>query len=197
MTKEKKTTDRNTKGGLATKATEYDDDLNFKAESSLAAQDLTILANNELSEEEFLKRARTLSSASVLPKPPEIPGFHLLWAPVHSQNISDTVQFKQSLGYVIVKPEEVQNFASQSNRSGQVEGCVSHNELVLMKIPNKYYNMLMKEAHHDQPLLQEQSIKQRIRENMNDNEGKSVIRDEAEMTGINSLARKVPEPQFN
>ena len=54
----------------------------------------------------------------------------------------------------------------------------------------------MKESHHTQPNEQERSIKEIIEGKFVDQEGKSVVRDKAEMTGMNRLARKVAEPTF-
>lgn len=175
--------------------TEAEDDQKFKVEAANAADDYSVQGEVELSDEEFLKRARVSLTSNVLPKPPEIKGYHTCWIPQQSNNTYDTIEYRKSVGYSVVKPEEVPQFMSSSNRAGQIEGCVSHNELVLMKLPLRLYNLLMKEIHHTQPMEQERVIKQNIK-NMSDNEGNNIARDEAEMTGIRNLARKVREPDF-
>lgn len=175
--------------------TEAEDDQAFKVEAALADQDYSVEGDVELSDEEFLKRARVSLTSNVLPKPPEITGYHTCWIPQHSNNTYDTIDYRKSVGYSVVKPEEVPQFMSSSNRAGSIDGCVSHNELILMKLPLRLYNLLMKEIHHNQPMEQERVIKQNITQ-MSDNEGNNIARDEAEMTGIRNLARKVREPNF-
>ena len=175
--------------------TEAEDDQAFKIEAAMADDDYSVKGDVELSDEEFLKRARVSLTSNVLPKPPALAGYHTCWIPQTSNNTYDTVDYRKSIGYSVVKPEEVPSFLSSSNRSGQIEGCVSHNELVLMKMPLRLYNLLMKEYHHEQPMEQERVIKQNIVQ-MSDNEGNNIVRDEHEMTGIRSLARKVREPNF-
>lgn len=176
--------------------TEAEDDQKFKVEAAMADDDYSVQGEVELSDEEFLKRARVSLTSNVLPKPPEIAGYHTCWIPQTSNNTYDTIEYRRSVGYSIVKPEEVPQFMSASNRAGQIEGCVSHNELILMKLPTRLYNLLMKEVHHVQPMEQERVIKQNITQ-MSDNEGNNIARDEAEMTGIRNLARKVKEPTFS
>ncbi len=175
--------------------TEAEVDREFRNENSYATEDYSAKGDVELSDSEYLRRARALQSGSALPEAPAIPGFHTCWAVHKSNNSYDTIDHRQRLGYALVKPEEVPSYASPSNRGGEFDGCVSHNELVLMKIPTRYYHILMKDVHHDQPMDQERAIKQNIVQ-MHDNDGNEIVRDLPEMTGINNLARKVKEPTF-
>lgn len=171
-------------------------DHEFKVEASMASEDYSVQGDAELSDAELLKRYRVSMTSNIMPTLPAIEGFHLCWVPQTSNNHYDTVDFRKQVGYAVVKPEEVPGFMSMSNRSGQIEGCVSHNELILMKIPQRLYQMWMKESHHTQPNEQEKSIQQAIKQ-MQYKDGQSLVRDEHEMDGINKLARKVKDPIFN
>lgn len=175
---------------------EVDEDHKAKMEADHTSLDHSVQGDVELSDAELLRRFRTSMLNSVLPDAPEIPGFKLCWVPETSNNIFDTVEFRKKLGYEVVKASEVPKFQSTSNRSGQVEGCVSHQELILMKIPYRIWQMYMAENHHTSPLDQERAIKQKIQD-MSDPTGKSLVRDLPEMTGINKLARNVKMPVFN
>jgi hypothetical protein len=174
---------------------EAEDDQNFKIEAAMADQDYSVQSEVELSDEEFLKRARVSLTSNILPKPPAIAGYHTCWIPQQTNNTYDTIEYRKNVGYSVVKPEDVPQFMSSSNRSGSIDGCVSHMELILMKLPLRLYNLLMREVHHIQPNDQERVIKQNIAQ-MADNEGNNIARDEHEMTGIRNLARKVNEPNF-
>ena len=176
--------------------TEAEDDLDFKSEANHSSEDYSVQSDELLSDEELLQRYRGSLASNILPCPPEIPGFHTCWVVDKSQNIYDTVEHRQRQGYVIVKSDEVASFLSPSNRSGQFEGCVSFNELILMKIPNRLYQLYMKESHHTQPLEQERVIKEHIMQ-MPDKEGQNLARDTHEMTGINKLGQKRKEPIFH
>lgn len=170
-------------------------DQDFRAKAAHHHEESSMEEMNEVSDAELLRRFRTSLTSNILPQLPNIPGFHLCWVPISSNNIYDTVDHRKNIGYSVVKPEEVPNFLPNQNRSAQTEGCVSYNELVLMKIPEKLYQLYMVDSHHTQPMEQERVIKQTIAA-MEDNRGSNIARDQSEMTGINSLARKVKEPNF-
>ena len=171
-------------------------DLAAKAASNPSSMDFPATEGAELSDAEVLRRFRTSLANTVLPSTPNLPGFHVCWVPMTSNNQSDTVDARKQLGYAVVKEEEVPTYISPSNRSAQFEGCVSHNELILMKLPLRLYQIYMKDSHHTQPMEQERSIKADIDAKLVDEEGATVKRDEAEMTGMRRLARKVKEPTF-
>lgn len=178
-----------------TMMSEAESDQDFKVEASMASEDYSAQSDEHLSDKELLRRFRTSLTSNILPTVPEISGYHVCWVPEHSNNIYDTVNHRKQIGYSVVKPEEVPSYMNTSNRAGTIEACVSFNELVLMKIPTRLYQLYMKDSHHTQPNEQERVIKQSIKQ-MEDKDGASVVRDEAEMTGIRNLARKVAEPTF-
>lgn len=176
--------------------TEAEADHQFRIEAAHAAEDYSVKGDVQLSDAELLRQFRVSMTSNILPNLPTIEGFHLCWIPAQSNNQYDTIDFRKRVGYSVVKPEEVPGFNPSSNRAGDIEGCVSYNELILMKIPMRLYQLYMKESHHTQPLEQERAIKQTIT-SMEDKDGKNIARDQQEMTGINNLARKVAEPTFN
>ena len=166
-------------------------------QNSHAAQDYPVMGNVELSDTEYLSRFRSEQSGNILPKPPEIPGYHTCWIPEKSNNAHDNVSTRERLGYSVVKHDELPGFCDTSNRSGQFEGCVSHEELILMKIPMRFYQLLMTDAHYTQPYEQEASIREKIKYQFVDKNGESIIRDADGTVGMNTLARKVKAPIFS
>jgi len=175
--------------------TEDEADHQFRVEAAYAAEDYSVKGDVELSDAELLRQFRVSMTSNILPNLPKIEGYHLCWIPAQSNNQYDTIDFRKRVGYSVVKPEEVPGFHPASNRAGDIDGCVSYNELILMKIPVRLYQLYMKESHHTQPLEQERAIKQTISA-MEDKDGQNIARDQNEMTGINNLARKVAEPTF-
>lgn len=174
---------------------EAESDHKFKMDAANASDDYSAEGDEHMSDRELLRRFRTSLNSNILPELPEMKGYHLCWVPRSSNNKQDTVDRRLDLGYSVVKPEELPNYQLDSNRSGQTDGCISYNELILMKLPMRLYQLYMQDSHHTQPWEQERVIKQSIK-NMEDKEGESLVRDESEMTGINSLARKVQTPNF-
>ena len=172
-----------------------ENELAAHAAATPASSDFPV-EESEMTDAEILRRFRTSLSNTVLPGAPNIPGFHVCWVPITSNNQSDTVDFRKQLGYVVVKEEEVPSYISPSNRAAQFAGCISHNELILMKLPLRLYQLYMKDSHHSQPNEQERAIRADIDAKLVDEEGASVKRDENEMTGMRRLARKVKEPTF-
>lgn len=172
------------------------DEIDHNLQTELAQEDYSVKSDGEMSDEEYIRRFRVSLVNNILPDLPKIPGYHLCWVPQNSNNQYDTVDFRKRVGYSVVKPEEVPNFMVGNNRSGQHEGCVSYNELILVKIPDRLYQLYMRDSHHTQPIEQERVIKQNIVA-IEDKEGQSAARDLNEMTGINNLARKVATPNFS
>lgn len=177
--------------------TEKQDDKLSREGAGYEAEDYSVKGDEMLSDAELLRRFIESSSNNILPNIPQIPGFHSCWVANNNVNKQDTIDVRRRIGYSIVKPEEIPNYDNTSNRGAEHEGCVSFNELVLMKLPERLYHMYMRENHHTSPLEQERSVKERMVNIGNDKEGNSVARDLNEMSGVNSLARKVKEPTFN
>lgn len=85
-----------------------------------------------------------------LPTPPAIPGYHLCW--LTTTNQSDPLEHRFRLGYTLVKPSELPNFALPSQQSGAGESDrIAVNEMVLAKIESDLFIKYMTHLHHDLP----------------------------------------------
>jgi len=92
-----------------------------------------------------------------LPTAPEIPGFHSCW--LSTTNQYDPIHRRMQIGYVPVKAEEVPGFEHYKVKSGEMEGFISVNEMVLYKIPEEIYQAYMAEVHHYAPMDEQEKIK--------------------------------------
>lgn len=139
---------------------------------------------------------------TTLANPPSLPGYHLCWLTTTSQY--DTLQKRARVGYTPVQRSEMPNFdPSNGEAIANYEGAVTCNELVLHKIPQQRYQVMMNLFHHKQPLESEAAILTKIREagGEADSNGRSLV--ESEMgDGISTLERSVkqgsrlPAPRF-
>lgn len=104
-------------------------------------------------------------SQTALPKPPELPGFHVCWLTTSSG--VDTVHRRIKLGYTLVRVDEYSDFeadnkpASSNPYGGEYVTC---NEMVLGKIPIEKYQDAMAEFHHFAPQEEERAIRARMKQ---------------------------------
>jgi hypothetical protein len=103
-----------------------------------------------LSFEERMAAYRNEMYSNVLPTLPKIEGYHVCW--VSTTNQSDTVQWRESIGYSRITPDEVKGFEHVTVTSGLYAGSVMLNEMIAMKVPLKIYFGYMHIAHHERPL---------------------------------------------
>lgn len=113
-----------------------------------------------LTDQERRRALRDEFQFEALPKVPPIPGFHLCW--LSTTNQGDPIHKRMRLGYTPVKVEEVQGFDHLRLKSGQFDGAVSINEMILFKVSNERYQDLMVMAHHDMPLEEEGRIQEQV-----------------------------------
>lgn len=92
-----------------------------------------------------------------LPTPPEIPGFHLCW--LSTTNQYDPIHKRIRMGYTPVKAEELPGFEHLKVKSGEHEGFVAVNEMLLYKLPSDLYQEIMQDIHHYAPLQEQDKIK--------------------------------------
>jgi hypothetical protein len=116
---------------------------------------------------------------NVLPRAPEIPGYHTCW--LSTTNGADTIHRRLKVGYTLVKREEVLGFEAENVTSGsnQYAGYVTCNEMVLGKIPQEVYQATMEEFHHYGPMNEEAAIRERMKNQvgeLNQEAGQAVIR---------------------
>lgn len=128
---------------------------------------------------------------TILPTPPKMPGFHTCW--LTTTNPNDSLERRFQLGYVLVKPEELQGFAWSSQKGGASVSAdrITVNEMVLAKLPEELYLAYLTHNHHTKPLEQEDAIKgENVISQMKDGRGKTIGIVEGE--GHNELGRRRP-----
>ena len=99
---------------------------------------------------------------TLLPVPPELPGFHLCW--LTTTNNKDNLENRFRLGYSLVKPEELPGFCKNSQKDGDiVTDRITVNEMVLAKIPMDLWKGDMIHLHHTVPNESIQNLKDSVR----------------------------------
>jgi hypothetical protein len=121
---------------------------------------------------------------SALPKLPSLDGWHHCW--LSTTNSYDSIDKRMRLGYVPVKADELPGYAdSYRVKSGEHEGFISCNEMLLFKLPMDIYQEVMTHMHHDKP--REEVEKVRIQseslQGARDSNGKSLLHVEGEGLG--------------
>lgn len=128
-----------------------------KARQSRAAGDRKVAATHRtLTDEERLDTFRKSFFQSVLPDLPPIPGYHVCW--LTTTNPRDSIPGRIRLGYEPVRQEDVPGWEYASLKSGDFKGCIGVNEMIAFKLPMSLYESYMREAHHIQPLYEEQKL---------------------------------------
>jgi len=110
-----------------------------------------------VSSQERRRMFRTEWTQESHPTPPENPGFHPCW--LSTSNQYDPIHKRMRLGYVPVKAEEVPGFENYRVKSGEHEGFVAVNEMLLFKLPNDVYQEMMSELHHFAPMDEQEKDK--------------------------------------
>jgi len=126
------------------------------ARRSRAMEDRRVTENRELSDDDRIEMFRNAFYQHALPDLPEIPGYHVCW--LTTTNPRDSVQSRMRLGYEVVKPEEVPGWEYATLKTGEYAGCIGVNEMIAAKLPDRLYYRLMREAHHDAPLREQERV---------------------------------------
>ena len=128
-----------------------------KARKSRAAEDRKDAATHRtLSDDERLDEFRKSFFQSVLPDLPSIDGYHVCW--LTTTNPRDSIPARVRLGYEPIKPEDIPGWAFTGIKSGEYAGCIGVNEMIAFKLPMHLYEAYMREAHHNQPLMEEEKL---------------------------------------
>ena len=159
---------------------------------SRAMEDRSVTESRELSDDDRVQMFRDAFYQSALPDLPEIPGYHVCW--LTTTNPRDPIQGRFRLGYEPVKPEEVPGWEYASIKTGEYAGLIGVNEMVAAKLPDRLYYRLMREAHHDAPLREEERITSDM-DSMNERARGSKSR-MIEEDGMSSLREAPPNPIF-
>ncbi len=110
-----------------------------------------------VSSEERRRMFRSEWFQEALPTVPEIPGFHPCW--LSTTNQYDPIHKRLRMGYTPVVAADVPGFEHLKVKSGELEGFIAINEMVLYKIPLDIYQDIMREMHHDAPMDEQTKIK--------------------------------------
>jgi hypothetical protein len=171
-------------------------DLTAGGRESRATQDSRrSAATNELATEQERRRMfRNEWIQESLPKPPDIPGYHLCW--LSTTNSYDPIHKRIRMGYEPVMIEEVPGFENYKVKAGEMTGFVACNEMVLYKMPDDVYQSIMAELHHYAPQEDADSIRHNIesQSQQRDSNGKRLGQVEGE--GIDLLDLTMPVPVF-
>jgi len=144
-----------------------------------------------VSSEERRRAFRSEWQQEALPTPPDLPGFHPCW--LSTTNQYDPIHKRMRMGYVPVKADEVKDFEHLRVKSGEHEGFVAINEMLLYKIPLQLYQEMMEEMHHYAPLDEQEKIKVQQDQmlNMRDSNGKQLVQIEGGGMNFDQTA-KIP-----
>lgn len=119
--------------------------------------DREISQDRVLNDDERLDMFRMGMFQAALPDLPEIDGYHVCW--LTTTNPRDSIQSRARLGYEPIRPHELQGWEATTLKTGDYAGCIGINEMVAYKLPLHLYEAYMREAHHVQPLMEEQAIR--------------------------------------
>lgn len=149
--------------------------------------------DREMTDADYLALFRDTINQSVLPDLPKIQGFHTFWAT--TTNSRDTIASRRRMGYQFIRADELRGWEGGSIKAGEYSGCVGINEMVAMKIPERLYQIYMREAHHNMPLAEEEKIRATVQghsENALRDKGKIVDEDGF----ADNIVQKAPAPVF-
>lgn len=141
--------------------------------------------------EERKRLLRSEFDQEVLPTPPKTPGWHYCWLSTTSS--ADPIYKRMQKGYEPVRVTDLPGFSSMIVSSGEFEGCISCNEMILFKLPEELYQDMMQFFHYEKPMEEEEFLRANAQGQGQDSNG----RDLGEVEGFDSLARRVKTPTFN
>jgi len=128
-----------------------------------------------------------------LPKPPELAGYHMCW--LSTTNSYDPIHKRIRMGYEPVLASDISGFSHYKMGSGEYEGYVAVNEMLLFKIPSDIYQVMMEELHHYQPLQEERALRNSAITGAVDSNGRQLGSTEGD--GYSSLGTNNAVPNFN
>ena len=145
-----------------------------------------------LSFEDRMAAYRNEMYSNVLPTMPKIPGYHTCWVSTNSQ--TDTPQWRESIGYTRVKPEDVPGFEHVAVTGGLYAGSIMLNEMLAMKLPQEIYLGYMQIAHSERPMDHQKKMGAGL-QNLHAN-GDGVKVEMADGSQSFMRASGTPRPQF-
>jgi len=112
------------------------------------------------SREERRRMFRDEFTQEALPSPPKKDGWHFCW--LTTTNPMDPIHRRIRMGYELVRAEEVPGFETYRMRSGQYDGFIGVNEMLLAKIPNELFNDIMQWVHFELPNQEDEKIRSQV-----------------------------------
>jgi len=129
-----------------------------------------------------------------LPTPPAVPGWHFVW--LSTTNQYDPIYKRQRMGYESVKAEELPGYENYRVKSGEFEGLISVNEMILFKIPSDFYQEIMEEYHHNMPMEEEERLRSNAIGNESDSHGRKLGGFDKDDEGFRSMNKPIAAPVF-
>jgi len=118
--------------------------------------DREVTEDRVLTDQERLDEFRQTMFQSALPDLPPIEGYHVCW--LTTENPRDPIHGRIRLGYEPIRESDIPGWTHASLKTGEWAGCIGVNEMVAFKLPLHLYEAYMKEAHHTQPLFEEEKL---------------------------------------
>lgn len=168
-------------------------DLTAGGRESRATQDRRDASDDLASQQERRRMFRNEWIQESLPKPPDIPGYHLTW--LSTTNGYDPIHKRLRMGYTPVTVDEVPGFENYRVKAGEHAGFVACNEMLLYKLPNEIYQQIMEELHHFAPQDEADKIRMQV-ENMGPSDSRGRPLGMVEGEGMKQLDKSMPVPVF-
>lgn len=154
-----------------------------------------------LSQDEREQMLRDDALQNTLPIPPKKAGVHWFWGSL--TNPYTPIEWYMRLGWKPVKFEELAGWANANMRgkSGEYAGCITVNEMVLMRGDETAYQRYMRILHHEKPMQEQERMRQSMRsveeaiaaETGQDGLVEDVVA-KPEHSGLRSLDRRAKRP---
>jgi hypothetical protein len=116
-----------------------------------------VIDARELDDDARVRRFIIGNGNNILPNLPKIPGYQVFWA--STTNNSDNVYYRLELGYEFVTKEDLPGWGENKViQSGEFIGCISHKEMIAMKIRTELALRYLQHSHEDAPRAQARNI---------------------------------------
>ncbi len=166
-----------------------------------AAQDERV--NRSMEDADRVLEAQTLNQRlamiraewndDILPAIPNDSKFHYCW--LSTNNSADPIYRRLKVGYELVRSSDMPEFGEQHRvKSGEFEGCIAINEVILARIPLAFYDEIMRIMHYERPNEEEELLKANMISDEEDSTGKRL--GSVEGSGIEKLGSKGRRPSF-
>lgn len=118
------------------------------------------------------RRGMLRDTNTLLPAPPEVPGYHSMWAT--TTNNKDTPENRMRQGYSYITRAEAPNFKFITMKDGESpDDRITVSEMVAMKIPLDMWKADVLDLHYDFPKEQLMNLKNKVQQ-MTDGRGKKI-----------------------